>query len=233
MEASITVELATREEVGTSIAAFFFDWAQAPPVSFRVEFHNGSSSSQTIPAFYDPAAALEIAFQNPITVSSPFNPDTVADVVPYSSNTTLVTLDTPVAVGGADGARYATLWIRGNQGIVGEDKFNGSEPGAAVAEWVIIVVDEDLEGDRKRDVIARGSDEKMKGKVEEKREEGGFEADQGEGKAKGEKVMQGGAGTMHMTMTDTARDAEVRRLGGYVKRAVEERRMRRVMRRRS
>ena len=151
IEASITVELPTGS-VGP-VKAFYFDWAQAPPVSFRVEFHNGSSSPSSdhvggtagaIPAFYDPTTAIQVTSQDPVDVSLPFDAASVADVVPYSSNTTLVTLDTAVVLGGgAGGVRYATLWIRGNQAIVGEDKFNSSEAGAEVAEWAIIVDDGD------------------------------------------------------------------------------------------
>jgi trehalose/maltose hydrolase-like predicted phosphorylase len=147
LEASVTVQLPSGEE-DVKVKAFYFDWAQAPPVSFRVDFHNGSSdasgsgnSGGASPASYDPNSAVEVASQNPVNVSMPYDEASVADVVPYTSNTTLLTLDTPVPVGGADGPRYATLRIRGNQGIVGEDKFNASEVGAEVAEWGIIVDD--------------------------------------------------------------------------------------------
>jgi Glycosyl hydrolase family 65 central catalytic domain len=147
-EASVTVGLVGH---GQKVKAFYFDWAQAPPVSFTVQFHNGSSSSSgpsgagygtPNPSFYDPESALTVASQNPVNVSMPFDPESGADVVPYSSNTTLVTLDEPLEIT----AKYATLRIRGNQGIVGEDKFNSSEPGAEVAEWGIIVEDVDGEG---------------------------------------------------------------------------------------
>jgi hypothetical protein len=142
VEASITVALPNHDNV--KVKAFYFDWAQAPPVSFRVEFPNGSSSDNaTSPMFYDPASAIQVASQDPVAVSLPFDEATVADVVPYISNTTLLTLHPPVAVGAAGGgAMYASLRITGNQGIVSEDKFNSSEVGGEVAEWGIIVDDD-------------------------------------------------------------------------------------------
>lgn len=127
------------------MTSFYFDWAQFPPVSYRIEFHNGSGSD-TIPAFYDPTTATVVSSQDPVEVAIPFDIESAADVVPYTSNTTLVTLDEAVPVGGADGPRYATLYIRGNQGIVGENKFNSSEPGGEVAEWGIIVDDGSTRG---------------------------------------------------------------------------------------
>jgi trehalose/maltose hydrolase-like predicted phosphorylase len=132
----------------TKIKAFYFDWAQAPPVEFYVQFHNGGAGAD--PGMYESSSAVTIASQNPVKVSEPFNASTVADVVPYSSNTTLYTFDKPLALGGY---KYATLWVHGNQGISGNDKFNSSEPGPEVAEWGVIVDDGKPAADHLKGVI--------------------------------------------------------------------------------
>lgn len=215
IEASITVELPSG---GAEVTAFYFDWAQAPPVSFRVEFHNGSSSSSGTgygtspsPQFYDPNMALVVASQDPVEVSTPFDAASVADVVPYRSNTTLVTLDEAVSVQ----ARYATLWIRGNQGIVGEDKFNSSEVGGEVAEWGIIVDDgrggtmgQDLSGVVFNKEMGR---RRVPGLSEETVAVRG-------GEALGRRSA--------VVVRDEARDAMLAKYGRYMKRAAEERRWR-------
>ncbi len=202
MEASVTVELST--EGGENVKAFYFDWAQAPPVSFRVEFHNGSSGGAS-PASYDPDSAIEVASDDQVGVSIPFDPETVADVVPYNSNTTLFGFDSPLTIGGA---RYATLIVRGNQGIVGEDKFNASEPGPEVAEWAIIVDDGELGADEKRDLSGPVYNKKMVSRHVEER------AELGRTFAVREEDMAPAAAA--------ARDAVAGRYGRYMKRAAED-----------
>lgn len=208
VEASVTVELPVGGE-GSRVTSFYFDWAQYPPVSYRIEFHNGSGSG-TNPQFYDPTTAIVVASQDPVEVAIPFDAESVADVVPYSSNTTLVTLNEAVPVGGADGARYATLYIRGNQGILGEDKYNNSEPGGEVAEWGIIVDDgsnngQDLSGPvfnkagrGRSSVVGRGENVMV-------RRESGQVLDERSAKA----VMVG----------DEARDAVLAKYGRYMRRS--------------
>lgn len=126
VEASITVAPPNHDNV--KVKVFYFDWAQAPPVSFRVEFPNGSSSDNAAsPMFYNPASAIQVASQDPVALSLPFDEATVADVVPYTSNTTLLTLHQPVAVGAAGGgAMYASLRITGNQGIARQARTNSA-----------------------------------------------------------------------------------------------------------
>jgi trehalose/maltose hydrolase-like predicted phosphorylase len=216
VEASVTVEL----PMGSAgITAFYFDWAQAPPVSFRVDLHNGSSSSRgsgygvsSSPQFYDPSSAIVVASQDPVEVALPFDAESVADVVPYSSNTTLVTLGEPLSVQ----ARYATLWIRGNQGIVGADKFNSSEVGGEVAEWGIIV-DDGNGGSRRRDMRGAIFNKKI-----EKRDFGSLGAGDSVTVVRGDMLEK-----RSVTVgRDEARDAMLAKYGRYMKRAVEERRWR-------
>jgi trehalose/maltose hydrolase-like predicted phosphorylase len=215
VEASVTVELPS---ASAAVTAFYFDWAQAPPVSFRVEFHNGSSSStgtgigtSPSPQFYDPSTAVIVASQDPVEVALPFDAESVADVVPYTSNTTLVTLDQALPIQ----ARYATLWIRGNQGIVGADKFNSSEVGGEVAEWGIIV-DDGSGGAKRRDMSGAIFNKEMG-----KRGVGTLGA--ADSVVISGKVLEKRSAVLDR---DEARDAMLAKYGRYMRRAAEERRWR-------
>jgi hypothetical protein len=114
--ASVTVQL---PQPFIPITSILFDWAQAPPQSYRVTFHNLSDTTIVPP--------LLVASSDNITISNPYNAAMAAAVVPYMSNTTNVTLAKPVW-----SARFATLEIFGTQ--AGQ----GVKVGASVAEWSLI-----------------------------------------------------------------------------------------------
>ncbi|EME41206.1 glycoside hydrolase family 65 protein [Dothistroma septosporum NZE10] len=119
--ASLTVEL---PQPFVPITSLRFDWAQAPPASFRVTFHNLSDTSAVPP--------LEVAKRDNVEVSDPFDESSAFIIRPYMSNTTNVTLETPVW-----SARFATLEITGNRATEGtENEKNGT--GATVAEWAVV-----------------------------------------------------------------------------------------------
>jgi hypothetical protein len=102
------------------ITSFYFDWAQSPPTSFSIVFSNDSQ--------WRPEKVVNVTSSNNITISKPYNASTQAAIVPYSSNTTNVSLSKPVWSG-----NWARLVIEGNQ--------NNPAPnatGATVAEWAII-----------------------------------------------------------------------------------------------
>ena len=123
--ASITVPL----PVGERITGFYFDWAQNPPLSFTVKFHNistGASSGMAVTGDTLVKAVKDVA------ISKPYNISEASLLVPYSSNTTMLVLDEPVLA-----AQYATLSIVGNQGS--DDPLNGT--GATVAEWAVLGVE--------------------------------------------------------------------------------------------
>lgn len=101
------------------IQSFHFDWAQSPPMNISVYFHNSSS-------FTDADTVTVIDNRN-IETSEPYDENGTSLVVPYSSNTTNITLDTPMYSG-----RFATLSVEGNQ--------NGGDVGGTVAEWAILRV---------------------------------------------------------------------------------------------
>lgn len=122
--ASITVTLPE----GLPISGFYFDWAQAPPVSFSVVLHNGTVATTGT------KGVVEIAQEKNVKVSQPYNKSTVAEIVPYTSNTTTVMLSGAVNGGVAHTAKYATLTIIGSQ--LTNNVTNGT--GATVAEWAII-----------------------------------------------------------------------------------------------
>ena len=117
LSSSMTVQL---PEPFVEISEIRFDWAQAPPRSYAVTFSNSSSS------------AVNVTSDTSVAVSDDYDASKASDIVPYSGNTTNVTLERPVWSG-----RYATLTILGNRATEGTaDEFNGT--GATVAEWAIV-----------------------------------------------------------------------------------------------
>lgn len=119
--ASLVVEL---EGSAVQISGFSFDWAQTPPTAFYVAFSNESFSETS-------GNYVNITNSTNVAVSSPFNIQDIAAIVPYSSNTTDVSLPEPVWSG-----RYARLIIYG--AATPEFLANRTGTGATVAEWAII-----------------------------------------------------------------------------------------------
>jgi hypothetical protein len=101
------------------IDQILFDWAQAPPTSYRVTFHNLSDTTLVPP--------LLVAASDNIAISNPYDAAMASEVVPYRSNTTNVTLAEPVW-----SALYATLEVFGTQAG------RNVTTGATVAEWSLI-----------------------------------------------------------------------------------------------
>ena len=102
------------------ISGFMLDWGQNPPTSFSIAFANTSTSP-------DSGDAMTVYADQSVAVSLPYDAKTVDQLVPYSSNTTNVTLEAPVWSG-----RYGMLSITGNQNTLGDGG------GAACAEWAIV-----------------------------------------------------------------------------------------------
>ncbi|KAK5169795.1 alpha,alpha-trehalase ath1 [Saxophila tyrrhenica] len=116
---SLTVSL---PEPFVPVTTLKFDWAQSPPSSYRVTFSNSSSGSDSV----------EVASDDDVEISDAYVAARAADIVPYASNTTNVTLETPVWSG-----RFATLTIKGNRALEGTgEERNGT--GASVAEFAIV-----------------------------------------------------------------------------------------------
>ncbi|KAL9611141.1 MAG: hypothetical protein Q9167_004194 [Letrouitia subvulpina] len=115
---SLTVSLSSQPF--QPISRFYFDWAQNPPVNFSVIFSNDSSA--------DSEGAKTVVTDQRVDISEPYDEESSAVIARYTSNTTNVTLPSPVYSG-----RYAILQIQGNQ----VDEFNNGT-GATVAEWAII-----------------------------------------------------------------------------------------------
>jgi trehalose/maltose hydrolase-like predicted phosphorylase len=119
--ASLTVQL---PEPFVPITELRFDWAQAPPTSYRVLFHNLSDIHAVPP--------VTVHATDHVEISDPYDPSQADVIRPYMSNTTNVTLDRPVW-----SARFATLEIVGsrfNEGTANEK--NGT--GASVAEFALV-----------------------------------------------------------------------------------------------
>lgn len=122
ISSSLTVELPAPYQ---PISEIRFDWAQSPPASYSVTFSNSSDGS----------GAVSVTSSDNVTVSNAYDAATAAQIVPYQSNTTNVTLSSPVYSG-----RYATLTISGNHANDGtSNEQNGT--GATVAEWALVAAD--------------------------------------------------------------------------------------------
>ncbi|KAK4956643.1 alpha,alpha-trehalase ath1 [Elasticomyces elasticus] len=116
---SVTVELSGDAVLITEVQ---FDWGQAPPTSYVVTFSNSSDATDSV----------NVTSSTNIEISAAYNAATAFEIVPYTSNATNITLDSPVYSG-----RYATLEIRGNQATIGTpNESNGT--GATVAEFVLV-----------------------------------------------------------------------------------------------
>ena len=122
--ASITVTL----PAGLPFSGFYFDLGQAPPENFSVVLHNDSA------AIAGTNGATVVTQETKVKISQPFNKSTVAEILPYESNTTTVILQSTAGGGVGHTAKYATLTIIGSQST--KDVTNGT--GATVAEWAII-----------------------------------------------------------------------------------------------
>ncbi|CAK3918180.1 Acid trehalase [Lecanosticta acicola] len=118
------------------ITAFRLDWAQSPPQSYRILFHNLSDTTSVPP--------VVVTQDDHVQISEPYRMHDAFVIRPYASNTTNVTLDRPVW-----SARFATLEISGNLALKGSpEEGSGNGTGASVAEWAILAAD-DGEGDKK------------------------------------------------------------------------------------
>lgn len=118
VSSSVMVDLGATSQ-GQLVNGFRFDWAQAPPSGYSVAFSNSTGSG---------AQFVNATSTKSVAISTQYDAASAASIVPYTSNTTNVTLDTPVYAG-----RYALLTIWGNQ-AGGDDGV-----GATVAEFAVIV----------------------------------------------------------------------------------------------
>ncbi|ATY66529.1 alpha,alpha-trehalose glucohydrolase Ath1 [Cordyceps militaris] len=114
---SITVALSAHDR-GRKITGCALDWAQRPPDSFTVTFHDeagGAGSSENSQHFT-------------VQISAPHQVGAAGLHIPQS-NTTDVTFKTPIRA-----TKFATLFVQGSQGP--------GPAGATVAEWAIITSDQ-------------------------------------------------------------------------------------------
>ena len=121
--ASITVSVAA----GQKIDHFYFDWAQAPPRNITISLTNSTLHSG------EAVKATTIAL-NTIKPNLPYEPKNAAQILPYSSNTTVWTPDHTLYT-----SSKMTLTIWGTQVESSKGKLASNATGATVAEWGIIV----------------------------------------------------------------------------------------------
>ncbi|KAJ5640021.1 uncharacterized protein N7484_007883 [Penicillium longicatenatum] len=132
---SITVSLGAEE--GSMVTGFYFDWAQAPPVNATVIFHDKSIDG-TLTSYYPSSENIHytvVTTLNGIELSDPYDAKTTnldAIAIP-TGNTTNITLSSPIPA-----AQYASLLIKGNQGLDAVDVQYSNGTGATVAEWAIL-----------------------------------------------------------------------------------------------
>lgn len=118
ISSSMLVDLGASAQ-GQIVNGFRFDWAQAPPSGYSVAFANSTGSD---------AQFVNATSTDSVAISNQYDAASASSIVPYTSNTTNVTLSEPVYAG-----RYALLTIWGNQ-AGGDDGV-----GATVAEFAVIV----------------------------------------------------------------------------------------------
>lgn len=144
---SITVSLSA--DAARTVTGFHFDWAQNPPTNISVIFHNSSKATDS--------SAVTVVDNVKVEISIPYDANNTYIVAPYVSNTTNITLDSPVHSG-----QYATLQIQGNQ----VDSYNNGS-GATVAEWAILGTDgQTMTADTAKEVSPRRISETGPGKRE-------------------------------------------------------------------
>ncbi|KAJ5261296.1 hypothetical protein N7478_011891 [Penicillium angulare] len=132
---SITVSLGN--EAGSIVTGFAFEWGQAPPVNATVIFHNESLQDAAVayyPSSDNTSYTVATALTN-ITLSDPYSEETTdLNVIEIpTGNTTNVTLPSPIRA-----AKFASLFIIGNQGLDEVDVRHKNGTGATVAEWAIL-----------------------------------------------------------------------------------------------
>ncbi len=115
---SITV-MVSEGDRGKNITGCSLDWAQSPPDSFTVTFHDEAAT----------ARSSENSQHFTVQISSPYGQGIrPAGLHIPQSNTTEVTFKTAIPA-----SRFATLFIQGNQ--------DQSRVGATVSEWAILTSD--------------------------------------------------------------------------------------------
>lgn len=131
--AVLVVELT---EPAQPIKRISFDWAQSPPAFYSVTFSNSTTDF------------VHVSSSSDVKISNPYVAADASRIVPYSGNTTDVTIDPPVWSG-----KFATLTILGSQTEEYAKFQNGS--GATVAEWAIIGLSGDVTMKAKREFSKR------------------------------------------------------------------------------
>ena len=142
--ASLTVALPS-SQIGQKIEAVYFDWGTMPPVTFSIVLYNTTSSSTSN------VSALEIASNQSVTISSPFNLTALSQITTPSTNTSWYTITSQDLYA----AQYATLTIRGNQAYGTNDsaRYNASADGASVAEWALLGPGNAVSGGSETDIL--------------------------------------------------------------------------------
>lgn len=130
------ITLSERDMLNLTNSIFTAPWPDSSSFSSSSDSNdgNGNSSSSGGGGKEEKRFSVISRLLN-ITISDPFNPDTADPdaIVPPSGNTTNVTLSESVPV-----ARFATLFVQGNQGLGRGGIEAGDGPGPTVSGWAII-----------------------------------------------------------------------------------------------
>ena len=147
--ASMTVQIPEADQ-GKQVLGVRFDWAQAPPYNYSVVFSNTSDATSA----EDGGSGVVIAHGN-VSISDPWDANNTAEITTPRSNATFVSLMSNGSAGSTAPvgpgpmiltAQYATLTIWGSWYNSTFTAANMSGNGATVAEWEIIVLDEETVG---------------------------------------------------------------------------------------
>lgn len=121
--ASVTVTL---PPTAKGITGFFFDWAQAPPVNATVVLHDEETADLA-------TASADRVYSFNVNISSPYNAQANDnDIHLEPGNSSSVTW-------AAKSAKYATLWVEGNQALGAREVQYKNGTGATVAEFAVLV----------------------------------------------------------------------------------------------
>ena len=114
------------------VVGLYLDWGAEPARGFNVSFFNASNADEGF-------QYVEVYQDLNVSISHPYNMSEDALITLYVSNTTNVTLDTPVYSGD-----FARLLIWGNQNNTDQSTIDNSTlgVGATVAEFAVIAADD-------------------------------------------------------------------------------------------
>lgn len=164
--ANETSQITVSLEPGQRILGFTFEWAQAPAYNYTIFLHNDSSTDA--PDTFGIATAQTVVQDALVSISNPngdIDPAAITPVMGNSSelwfNGTQISTNATLEVDELMTARFATLAVWGSLYNGSLTAQNMSGDGCTVAEWTIIVEEENSTGSDKRSIKSRRADTRL------------------------------------------------------------------------